>query len=276
MLRTKDAVTRALAFILLLAVAPPLTFGGKALTVNGNGLVAYQTITFVAAGTTAVASGSPTSPSPGLPAGWAVNDVFIAQVVSSGTFSSNFTFGTITTPATWTLLTGPSDNENANYGLVSRIYWHRAVVADVAPVFVTTGLTPYGWARMVAYRGAVATGSPFEATGTVAINTASTTSTASAVTTTTPGAQVVALNALGFSATGITTPGCSAYTGTPTPTWRVYATGGANDCGAGIVCNAGCFADFTSIAAGTTGARSATIASVPNNAVLLALAPAVL
>lgn len=228
------------------------------------GTSAQGHVGYVGTGAVVQVRGAGTDPSPSLPNDWLADDIFIAVLNSSGTIGGDFSFGTVTTPAGWTLLVGPTDNESANYGVITRIYYRRAVGGDTAPTFVTSGTNAYGTAIIAAYRGAIASGNPFEVVGTPNIQTASTTTTATGITTLSANARVVVVVGLNYHAS-LASPGTSAWTGSPAPTQRFYvATTTPGE-------NAMVLADFLQAAAGATGNRSATILSTPSNAVMLAL-----
>lgn len=95
-------------------------------------------ISFVGAGTVST-NGQPTFPS-----GKLTNDILVAVCGR-----------TTVTPTGWTLAVGSTDGK-------FRVFWRRSS-SDTAPNFGSGARC-----RMAAYRGAVATGSPFEAVGAVA------------------------------------------------------------------------------------------------------------
>lgn len=100
-------------------------------------------------GATSGTSGSATSSSfaTTLPAGWAAGDVAVLVGHVSGSAL------TMSTPAGWTLLAGPT--WPAQEGSASRLYaWSRVLqVGDIAPTISNSGSVTGGWS-CTAYRGA--------------------------------------------------------------------------------------------------------------------------
>src|SRR4051812_21157356 len=106
-------------------------------------------ITFVAAGTAVwAASGNVT---PGLPAGFAADDIHVCIVTASDNVVP-------TMPAGWT------SKQGVNNGAIERqtIFWRRAVAGDTAPVVTHAAGDTVG-ARIFGFRGCVAAGDPIEA-----------------------------------------------------------------------------------------------------------------
>src|SRR3954466_13829799 len=106
-------------------------------------------ITLVAAGTAAhAASGNVT---PGLPAGFAADDIHICVVNAADNVVP-------TMPAGWT------SKQGINNGLIERqtIFWRRAVGGDTAPV-VTHAAGDSVTAQIFGFRGCVTAGDPIEA-----------------------------------------------------------------------------------------------------------------
>ena len=142
--------------------------------------------TFVAAGTLgAVTSGNV---SPGMPSGWAADDIHILSVMTN---QSN-TFPVI---SGWTEFAGTAvDSANQS----SAWYWRRAVGGDTSPAFTIAGGTALSsanglFARIYGFRGCKSTGDPFEDVTTVGDPTLDTTPDSALVTATVTDTTVVAL-----------------------------------------------------------------------------------
>lgn len=127
-------------------------------------------VSFVAAGTVAKASGATVTP--GLPSGWAADDIHLALITEE-------TGAVIGVPSGWTKII-----ENTNTELLSPVFrmtlaWRRAVAGDTAPGF--TGASGGIVARIGGFRGVVTTGNPHDTAPVVKDNTQSTTLTADAL-----------------------------------------------------------------------------------------------
>lgn len=115
--------------------------------------------TFVAAGTADWDNTASAALTPGLPSGWAENDIHV--IIAHG--SNNLTFGT---PTGYTeLLPGGSTGARASTNNSSaqnvRVFWRRAVSGDSDPSISTyTGTTVRG-ARVFGIRGCPTVGTPF-------------------------------------------------------------------------------------------------------------------
>ncbi len=118
---------------------------GFVATIDGPGTVPTP-IPFVAAGTLS------DNGQPGVPAGYAANDVFLTVVA-----------GNPAAPSGWTQL--------ATYTSYFGVYWRRSTASETAPNFGA------GYrCRMAAYRGAITTETPIEVIGTVGTASGSLTS----------------------------------------------------------------------------------------------------
>lgn len=102
--------------------------------------------TFVAAGTGASGTGSI---SPGLPAGWAQNDIFV-MLTESGPSEP------VTAPAGWTDMNVPTGNGASQLG----VFWRRATASESAPTVADSGNHTH--AIIMAFRGCITTGSPWD------------------------------------------------------------------------------------------------------------------
>lgn len=106
--------------------------------------------TFVAAGTV---SASATAITPGIPAGSAAGDIFILAIETTVP-------GTVTPPGSWAHVTGSPLQVGTDCRLT--VLWLRAVGSDSAPTVADTGDHQLG--RMIAVRGCIATGNPWDGT----------------------------------------------------------------------------------------------------------------
>jgi hypothetical protein len=104
----------------------------------------------------------------GLPAGWAADDIFVLMTESTNG-------QTVATPTGFTQhASSPVVQAATQLG----IFWRRAVGGDTSVSVADSGDHTYG--RIIAIRGAVTTGDPFEASGTGTGTTSTTISLASA------------------------------------------------------------------------------------------------
>jgi len=102
--------------------------------------------TFVAAGTPSEALGG-VDATPGLPAGWQENDIFLLDVEANATV----------TVSGYTELPGsPFDRGSLRY----RRYWRRATASESGPTVVGAG-TNHKYAVVCGFRGVIATGVPW-------------------------------------------------------------------------------------------------------------------
>lgn len=169
-------------------------------------------ISFVSSGTSARAtSGNVT---PGLPSGWATNDIFICIIISSDNVNS-------TMPVGWTAIDDGTNNgtgEEHGWGVIrTSVFYRRAITGDTNPLITH----PNGnniVASISAYRGVITSGSPLDVVGTTTVNSSyygSTTVRANSITTLTDGACVIFTGGIGSRST------FSSFSGIPTPTERV-------------------------------------------------------
>jgi len=209
-----------------------------------------STISFQAAGANVVATNG--NITPGLPAGWAANDIWLCLIASRDTVNS-------TMPVGWTAIdAGTSNGSNCRTSL----FWRRAVAGDIAPLVTHTSGGAIT-ASIVGYRGCIATGSPFDFNQSVYVKTSASTinNFGAGMTTTTNNDMIVLLSGTNDKTASDT------YTGTPTPIERVDAPN-ANNRPELII------ADFILPTAGATGSRTSTILSRVNNGYQLSLKPA--
>lgn len=157
-------------------------------------VIQFTAPTFVAVGT--VGSGASTA-TPGLPAGHTTNDIllFLASVNDSA--------GTITPPTGYTSIATLNGSQTD-----IRAYWKRdggAEAAQTISVSIAQGVI----ARMIAFRGCVATGSPIDQSATNADETNQTALTCPVITPSFPNTMVI--NQISMLLASTTTTQFSAY-----------------------------------------------------------------
>lgn len=203
-----------LSFFILVASFPvQAVIGTRGSTQNASAAGgAAANITFVNAGTVATAnSGNVT---PGLPAGTAVNDILIAIIESRDNVAHGMTG--------WTSInTGTSGSDHR-----ASLFWRRATGTD--PTTVThTGGSGIG-ARIIGFRGVVATGSPFDTTNSFTVSGSDSTIEAAAINTVTANTMLVFTAHAQNDFNSIGTPAGSAPWAQAFFT-EYNATGGGND-----------------------------------------------
>jgi len=123
---------------------------------------------------------------PGLPSGWAANDIHIAMIESWDT--------TAVTMSGWTSINTGTHVCGGNNTCRSSLFWKRAQAGDPDPVTVTytgSGTSPIT-AWVVGFRGVVTTGSPFDGTPSFTQSSGETTTVnAAAISTTVAGTTLV-------------------------------------------------------------------------------------
>ena len=221
-------------------------------TVNYTAKAGTNTITYVGAGTTVTASNGNVTPT--LPVGWQANDIFICVVSSHDNQAA-------TMPSGWTAWDSGKTN---GASLRLSVFWKRATSSEGNPTVSHTSGNNID-AVIVDYRGCVTSGDPADVNGpTIATTPANVNEyfSTAGITTTVNGDMVVEI---GSPQTNITS---GTYTGTPTPTERV--DGPTTPSWHQLI-----VADFPMATAGSTGARSSTLAgSAINCGKLIALKPA--
>ncbi|MGH9251750.1 MAG: hypothetical protein ACRD0W_19850 [Acidimicrobiales bacterium] len=215
--------------------------------------------TFVAVGTAAEGLGDIV---PGLPTGWAENDVFILAAKCRITDAINV-------PSGWAHVTDspviadtgiPSDSPELT------ILWRRATASESAPTLVDAG--NHQVAQIVAYRGVVATGNPWDVTSASSETTSDTSGSITGDTTTVADCLVVAAIAHAVDSAAAQ---FSSYANTDlsSVTERIDA-GTAAGSGGGVG-----LADGGKATAGAYGATTVTLANASAKAMLtVALKPA--
>jgi hypothetical protein len=190
-----------------------------------------MSISFVAAGANAKASAG--NVTPGLPAGWAAGDIHICIVAAKDNV-------TCTMPAGWAAVAAGKKN---GINFMTHSFWRRAADGDSDPV-VTHTAGSYITATIAGFRGCSA--SPIGVNSAVSANSSS--STITATTLTTVGANELLIFVGGIAGQGLS----SGYSGTPTPTEAIDQPNTTNY-------PSQCLA-YSSIAAGGTnvGARTCT------------------
>lgn len=109
--------------------------------------------TFTAAGTAANTATASTGISPGLPASFQANDIFIMVAHHS----SNTDFND---PSGWTRITALTGNNTSAQRVVA--WWRRAQVGDTAPSVTASTSTAVRIARIYGFRGCITTGDPWD------------------------------------------------------------------------------------------------------------------
>lgn len=171
--------------------------GNLDLTVNGATLVDEAAPQFVGLGT-AASSATTTALSPGLPTGWAEDDLFILY----GTMNNNTA---PTTPSGWTILSDGVTSVAGNNGTGQRYaaFYRFATASESAPSVAHTGNVSKIW-RIAAFRGVDPT-TPFHKLS-VSANASSTTIATSGVTSTIGHTLGVMLGLYNDNPTAATTP----------------------------------------------------------------------
>jgi hypothetical protein len=136
--------------------------------------------TFTAAGTAANTATASTGISPGLPASFQADDIFIMVAHHS----SNTDFND---PAGWTRIAALSGNNTSAQRVV--VWWRRAQVGDTAPSITASTSTAVRIARIYGFRGCITTGDPWDVNSRSA-NAASATIASSNITTTVANCRV--------------------------------------------------------------------------------------
>ena len=161
-------------------------------------------VTHVGAGTAAFTATNGATLAPGLPTGWAADDIHILVGVRSDNTAG-------TTPSGWTPIAALTGNNTTAHRV--EVYWRRAVAGDTAPTYTFGSGTTVRGARIYGFRGGATSGDPFD-TGTGAptrANTASGSTTSfTNLTTTIYGAAVLAVSTFEDDPSGVTT--MSGYT----------------------------------------------------------------
>jgi hypothetical protein len=161
-----------------LELSPAGIASGEALGAPALTLTAAPTV--VGVGTVASAAG--TAVTPGLPTGWAADDIHVLLVETASTEGVSMT--------DWNLFLGlPLDaptGEIAITGTRLTAFWRRAQSGDTAPTVPNTGTVPANHviARIIGVRGCPTTGDPFDVTAAANDDASSTSVSFPAVTTT--------------------------------------------------------------------------------------------
>jgi RHS repeat-associated protein len=202
-----------------------------------------------AAGAAASATGGDVTP--GLPAGWQPNDLFVAVVESRDNVSA-------TMPAGWTLLNQGSGTSGLHR---ATIFWKFAAAGDTAPTVTHTGGGRI-IAQIIYVRGVDPT-SPFDVSNSFTASAADTTTEAGGITTVTNNSGLLVIGAIGAISTSFSIGGFG-----PAP----LVSGSSGVAGDGVS-----FAIYF-LSTGTAGAQSAQVithsASAESHGAQIALRPA--
>jgi hypothetical protein len=212
--------------------------------------------TFVAAGT--IASGT-SDITPGLPAGWAKDDVFLV-FCESGTADP-----APAVPTGYAHVTGSSVSTT---GTRLTVFWKRATAAESAPLVADTG--NHQSARMAAFRGCRTTGNPWEVTQTSTEAVVDTTGSATGPTTTQANCLIVVACTSDFDVGADDTAGYSAFTNAALGSLTEQIDNRSAAAGGGTIG----VATGTKATAGAVGATTYTLANAANKAhLVIALTP---
>lgn len=113
--------------------------------------------TFVGAGTAAFGNTSGTGVTPGLPTGWAADDIHVLLVAVSNNTD-------IAEPSGWTKFSPSGAAENNTTVQRVELWWRRAVAGDTAPTVAAQANTVVRGARIFGVRGCPTSGDPFDVT----------------------------------------------------------------------------------------------------------------
>lgn len=229
--------------------------GAVALDIKGAITYAIVSLTVPAirAAGTPVGAAAGGNVTPGLPAGWAANDVHIAVIATQE--GANFP----TMPGGWTAVSGTPDSVSGAGGTVSiSLFSRMAQAGDTAPLVTYAGATGIN-AVIIGILGC-SQSTPVEVVGAVTKDGAAGTEVTCASVTTLTAHDLVLLVVV---AAGAVTFGT--YTGTPTPIEIV------DDDAPGAAGPSLAVAAFAMDAIGATGARTATIAASARAGLQLAL-----
>jgi hypothetical protein len=212
--------------------------------------------TFVAAGAAANGAGDIT---PGLPAGWAKNDILLIFVESDPADPAP------AIPAGYAHVTGSSVSTT---GTRLTVFWKRAAAVEAAPVLLDVG--NHLLARMIAVRGCRTTDNPWELTTTSVEAVSDTSGSASGPTTTQANTFIVIAATSDFDPGADDTAGYSAFTNAALGSLTEQIDNRA------AVGNGGTLgvATGTKATAGAVGATTYTLANAGNKAhLVIAFAP---
>lgn len=139
--------------------------------------------TYVGAGTGAGGTGNVV---PTLPTGWQQNDIFLLFVESNSPVNA---------PSGWTAVSGFPISGGSTAPTSLSVFWRRATSSESNPT--VTGGSDHKWAIILAFRGCIQTGDPWDvtATGTNQIDNTVTALSANEVTTTVPNTLIVVAGA---------------------------------------------------------------------------------
>ena len=147
-------------------------------------------VTFVAAGTVDKQSNTPGC-TPGLPAGYEADDIFIALVESPST--------SLSTPSGWNVIAEVNAGGTATNRARLHSFWRRATASETAPTFDADG--NHQTAVIMAFRGCVTAGNPVDVQQTSSNASPDTSVSITGLTTLSANAMVVSMTVCGDDAT---------------------------------------------------------------------------
>jgi hypothetical protein len=217
--------------------------------------------TFVANGTGAFTATNGATFAPGLPSGWAENDIHILLAARSDNTAMSSLAG-------WTNIAALTSNNTTAHRV--EVWWRRAVAGDTAPTVTFGSGTVVRGGFIIGVRNALASGDPFDTgTGapTLSANAASATVTFTDITTTTNNCLVIAAGAYEDDPTTITT-----MTNYTQPAGTVHGSTLGNDMMLFMEYRA--LATAGAAGAGTITVSGGTFANSVNEGLVMALLPA--
>ncbi len=208
------------------------------------------------AGTAVYTATSGTALVPGLPAGWAADDIHVLLIHSSSNVD-------LPEPTGWTKLSPSAAAENNTTAQRVELWYRRAVAGDAAPSVGAHASATVRGARIYGVRGCLATGDPFVGM-TRANNAASATVATASLTPTANNALLLFLYAYEDDPTAASQP----------TEWSLFGVS-TSALGLGMALGHSVLGQYTAAARlPTTVVSGGTFAASPSAGILLALAPA--
>lgn len=212
----------------------------------------------VAVGAPAFTATNGATIAPGLPAGFAADDIHVMIAARSDNTA-------MTSLANWTNIAGLTSNNTAAQRV--EIWWRRAVGGDAAPTVTFGSGTVVRGAVIIGIRGCVTSGSPFDTNSSLSPNAASATVTFTDVSSTVVNTRALALLAYEDDPTTLSNMGSFTQ-----PTGAVSTSSLGNDMMLGIESRS--VASIGSVGASTLTVSGGTFANSPNVGIILVLKPA--